>query len=120
MEIVYPVGSICVLTTNITPSTLFGFGSWTQIKDRFLLASGNTYVAGTTGGEAVHTLTSNEIPSHNHTTSVTTNGVHTHQIGTDRDVTYNSGGACWSVHDASSGATYINGYTSSAGGIVIL
>ena len=32
----------------------------------FLLASGSQYIAGSTGGEATHTLTVDEIPSHSH------------------------------------------------------
>lgn len=62
---VYPVGSIYMSVNNTNPSTLFG-GTWEQLKDRFLLAAGNTYSAGSTGGEATHTLTVNEMPSHNH------------------------------------------------------
>lgn len=64
---IYPVGSIYMNVTNVNPGTLFG-GSWEQIKDRFLLASGNTYSNGSTGGEATHTLTVNEMPSHKHNT----------------------------------------------------
>ena len=55
---------------SISPQTLFG-GTWTQIKDRFLLACGDTYTNGTTGGEATHKLTVNEMPSHNHSNYVT-------------------------------------------------
>ncbi len=51
--------------TNTNPGTLFG-GTWTQLKDRFLLGAGNTYSNGATGGEASHTLTVDEMPSHNH------------------------------------------------------
>lgn len=32
----------------------------------FLLAAGSQYAAGSTGGEAKHTLTINEMPSHSH------------------------------------------------------
>lgn len=42
-------------------------GTWEQIKDMFLLASGDMYNAGITGGEATHTLTIDEMPSHTHT-----------------------------------------------------
>lgn len=115
LQTVYPVCSIYISTTNTNPSTLFGFGSWEQITDKFLLAAGNTYAAGETGGEASHTLTTSEIPSHKHTGTTSTAGAHTHQIGTDKDVDYLAAGDCWSVHNASSGATYTNGYTTSAG-----
>lgn len=64
---IYPVGAIYMSTTSTNPVTLFGFGTWEQIKDTFLLAAGNTYAAGSTGGEATHTLTTDEMPSHHHT-----------------------------------------------------
>lgn len=61
----YPVGSIYMSVNNTNPGTIFG-GSWTQLKDRFLLGAGDTYSNGSTGGEATHTLTVNEMPSHSH------------------------------------------------------
>lgn len=57
----YPVGSIYMSVNSTDPSTLFG-GSWERIQDRFLLASGSTYGAGSTGGSAKATL-----PAHTHT-----------------------------------------------------
>lgn len=68
LEDVYPVGSIYMSVNSTSPATLFGFGTWEQLKDRFLLAAGDTYSAGSTGGEATHKLTTNEMPSHNHST----------------------------------------------------
>ena len=65
LNLIYPVGSIYMSVSNVSPATFLG-GTWEQIKDRFLLASGTTYAAGATGGEATHTLTKNEIPSHDH------------------------------------------------------
>ena len=61
----YPVGSIYLSVNSTNPGTIFG-GTWEQIKDRFLLACGSTYSNGSTGGEANHKLTINEMPSHNH------------------------------------------------------
>lgn len=46
-----------------SPASIFG-GTWTQIKDRFILAAGDTYAAGSTGGEAAHTLTIPELAAH--------------------------------------------------------
>lgn len=66
LEDVYPVGSIYMSVTSTSPATLFGFGTWQQIKDTFLLSAGDTYTAGSTGGEATHTLTVDEMPSHSH------------------------------------------------------
>ena len=47
----YPVGSIYLSTSSTNPAQLFG-GTWEQIKDVFLLAAGDTYTAGSTGGSA--------------------------------------------------------------------
>ena len=65
-QLVYPVGAIYMSTVATNPKTLFGFGTWEQIKDTFLLAAGSTYNAGSTGGEAAVTLTTKQIPPHNH------------------------------------------------------
>lgn len=64
----HPIGSIYLSVSETNPSTLFG-GKWEQIQDRFLLAAGSTYSAGETGGEATHTLSVNEMPSHRHAPS---------------------------------------------------
>ena len=65
-NLMHPVGSIYITTELVNPSTLFGIGTWEQIKDTFLLAAGDTYLAGQTGGEATHTLTVDEMPEHSH------------------------------------------------------
>lgn len=70
LDQIYPVGAIYMSTTSTDPGTLFG-GTWTQIKDKFLLSAGDTYTAGDTGGEATHTLTKDEMPSHDHSYPVT-------------------------------------------------
>jgi hypothetical protein len=72
LNFIYPVGSIYISVNTTSPATLFG-GTWEQIKDRFLLSSGDTYASGTTGGEATHTLTINEIPSHSHAYTIPSN-----------------------------------------------
>jgi microcystin-dependent protein len=48
---------------DTSPDFLFG-GEWERIKDTFLLACSGTYPAGSTGGEAEHTLSLEEMPSH--------------------------------------------------------
>lgn len=54
---VYPVGALYLSTVSTSPATLFG-GTWTVIQNRFLVATGSTYSAGTTGGSDSHTHTS--------------------------------------------------------------
>lgn len=63
---IYPIGSIYMSVNATSPSALFG-GTWVKIEGRFLLGSGGSYSLGATGGEAQHTLTIGEMPSHNHT-----------------------------------------------------
>lgn len=59
-------GSDIDLTTPEKVAAHFGFGTWEQIKDRFLLSAGDDYAAGEIGGEAEHTLTIDEMPAHRH------------------------------------------------------
>lgn len=61
----YPVGAIYLSVTDVNPASLFG-GTWERIGGRFLLGADSTYAAGSTGGEAAHTLTIDEMPRHNH------------------------------------------------------
>ena len=57
---------ICCIAYMILCFVFLSKNSWKQIKDRFLLATGDTYTNGATGGEASHTLTVNEMPVPNH------------------------------------------------------
>lgn len=45
LNLVYPVGSIYWSSNNTNPATLFG-GTWQQIKDRFVLAAGDSILMG--------------------------------------------------------------------------
>jgi len=74
IDLIYPVGSIYMSVNDISPSVVIG-GEWEKIEGRFLLGSSVDYpltveVEGeevqNTGGEATHTLTINEMPSHDH------------------------------------------------------
>ena len=74
---VYPVGSIYLTTAATSPADLFG-GTWVQIKDKFLLAVGDTYKpVKSTGGQV--SLTANNLPNHTHTMG-TESSDHSHQV----------------------------------------
>ena len=70
---IYPVGSIYMSVNSTNPANLFG-GTWTQLKDRFLLGAGSTYTNGSTGGSATQKLSVANLPSHTHPQYVATNG----------------------------------------------
>lgn len=54
VDLVYPIGSIYMSVNSSSPVVLFG-GTWERIQDTFLLAAGNTYSGGGTGGAEKHT-----------------------------------------------------------------
>lgn len=65
LDMIYPIGSLYWSSNSTDPGTLFG-GTWTQIKDTFVWAKGDSDTVNATGGEKTHTLTESEMPSHSH------------------------------------------------------
>lgn len=82
LDFFYPVGSIYTSTKATSPATLFG-GTWETIEGRFLLGASqwNGYPLGSTGGEATHMLTTEEMPAHKH-------GVHFYTAQTEASGDY--------------------------------
>ena len=60
----YPVGSIYLSFQNTNPKNILGFGTWEQIKDRFLYPSSGE--ANKTGGSNSYSLTVGQLPGHGH------------------------------------------------------
>lgn len=125
LDTIYPVGSIYMSVNAVNPSILFG-GVWEQIKDRFLLAAGDTYSNASTGGEATHLLTGAESGQKEFTIS---GGSHIHSglrrsvFGSGSTVGFVSGAATQSDvsaaqvtvnSDASTGATGTHTHSVSA------
>lgn len=79
----HPVGSIYESTVSTSPATLFG-GTWEAMDAGRVLvaqgkaATGTTFTAGDIGGEETHTLTTSEMPAHDHTMSSA--GEHYHEF----------------------------------------
>lgn len=63
LNAVYPIG---VIVCGAKPTV----GTWEKVEGRFLLGSSSSHEADSTGGEETHELTTNEMPSHNHTTQL--------------------------------------------------
>ena len=69
----HPVGSYYTSDKDTEPAEIFGFGTWERVKGVFLLcADDKTYLAGSEGGEAEHTLTLAESVKHGHNVFVYT------------------------------------------------
>ena len=67
-----PVGSLYWTSSTENPATTFGGGTWVQIKDKFVLAAGDTYTNGGTGGAATVAITMAQMPRHTHNGTATT------------------------------------------------
>lgn len=76
---VYPVGARIEFETDTDPNTLYPWQTWVQRKGEFAYAYDDSHAIGTTGGEATHTLSASEMPSHSHIYSNAT-GVQGHVL----------------------------------------
>lgn len=110
----FPIGAIYLTAGNTNPGTFLG-GTWAQIaQGRTLIGVGtldtDTYAAGATGGAARVTLTTTEMPSHNHGGATGTESAdHTHSGTTASDGahthTASTGTAGAHTHDTSINAS---------------
>ena len=90
---IYPVGSIYISTSSTNPSTIYG-GTWERYgQGKTLVGLNESETEFSTvnkiGGEKTHTLTVNEMPSHNHDFRYSTdNAVTFYNAGVGKDGTY--------------------------------
>ena len=97
---VYPVGAVYMSVNSADPADLFGFGTWERVKDRFLLAAGDAYAAGSTGGEENVALTSAQNGPHSHLIGTAEKGQNVHVTQWDWTVTANQ------IYDAAGFKSY--------------
>ncbi len=93
----HPVGSLYWSSNSTNPGTLFG-GTWVQIKDKFILAAGDTYKNGATGGSADAVVVS-----------------HTHSIPALSGSTNKTGNHIHNLYDYNNGTRYGHGSVLAAG-----
>ena len=99
------VGMIVQSTTLDTEEkviAIYGGTSWSKIEGRFLLGASSDYAVNSIGGEAAHTLTTAEMPSHTHTNT------HRHDVS-EKTVNYSGDHAhhMFNNGDASGAGNYI-------------
>ena len=108
-NVIYPIGSIYMSADPTNPKNLFG-GTWEQIKGRFLLGADATYANGSTGGAATVSLTTANLPAHNHgatTTLSATNFYIRHGAGANTDMV--AQGNSTTIEEGVSSTTWQNG-----------
>ena len=66
---IYPIGSIYIANDNKSPETIFG-GSWVRLSNGLLKATRVETETGTASGTDQITLTTENLPSHDHSTGV--------------------------------------------------
>lgn len=97
IDVIYPIGSIYMSVNSVNPSTLFG-GTWEQIKDTFLLSSGDTYSNGATGGSA-----NAVVVSHTHTQNQ-----HRHELTGSKTSGFSSGNYLRAGYGSATDGQYTN------------
>ena len=65
LDIVYPVGSMYFSVSSVSPVDSVG-GTWVQIQDAVLAASGNSYSGAVNGYHGNKAMTVNQMPTHSH------------------------------------------------------
>ena len=81
LDRVYPVGSIYLSVSNTSPNELFG-GVWEKFSEgKMLIGASDKYPLNSSGGREQITLTTDNLPAHNHTASTNTIGNHNHNRG---------------------------------------
>ncbi|EAY17474.1 hypothetical protein TVAG_494160 [Trichomonas vaginalis G3] len=76
LQTLYPIGSIYTSMNSTNPEVVLGFGTWTQIVDRFLYCANSSKE---TGGSK--TITGENLPAHSHYIDLSTSqaGWHKHR-----------------------------------------
>lgn len=62
------------------PAELYAGTTWAQIKDQAILAAGDTYTLGNSGGSTMATIATANLPAHTHSGSTSSAGAHTHTV----------------------------------------
>ena len=75
-----PVDAVLEMHSGTSPAEIYPDTVWTQLKNCIIIAAGDTFKAGKTGGQAQISLTTSNLAPHTHSGSTSTNGAHTHTI----------------------------------------
>ena len=108
-DITHPVGMYVWLAAETDPATLWG-GTWVrQPEGLTLVSAGDKYPLNSTGGEATHTLTVAEMPSHQHQMVNGNTGGYDYSAWTKSSVVLHDAGAIGWAGNANT--SYVGGGT---------
>lgn len=107
INIIYPVGSVITLTNDTDPNKIYTGTTWVKMDaGRVLVSAGTytegsdtyTYTLGDKGGEAKHQLTTEEMPQHSHSVTISSTNING-KITLDDDLAFKSSSGCFSLGD---------------------
>lgn len=71
MKLVFPIGATYITQDETNPSNILKFGTWERLKGKVCVGldedTDEFNQTGKEGGETKHTITTQEMPKHNHT-----------------------------------------------------
>lgn len=73
-----PVDYVLEVYGDTSPAELYDGTVWMPLHDCIIMAAGDTFAAGTTGGSATATLTTDNLPAHVHSGTCGSAGGHSH------------------------------------------
>ena len=118
LQRVYPIGSLYISESTVSPATLFGFGRWEKIEDRFLIGAGKNMPIKSKGGSTTHTHGSRDGRNGNLSAAIGAVNGNTNAIGykAANDTDLNAlGNATFVVSGAGQGFTGWNHFTAVVG-----
>lgn len=79
LDIIYPVGSMYFSTSDVSPASTVG-GTWEQITDAVIAASGSTYSSAVANYGGSKAIANYQMPEHRHTGITNSDGNHYHNV----------------------------------------
>ena len=118
LQRVYPIGSFYISESTVSPATLFGFGRWEKIEDRFLIGAGKNMPIKSSGGSKTHAHGNRDGRNGNMAAAIGAVNGNTNAIGykAANDTDLNAlGNATYVVSGAGQGFTGWNHFTAVVG-----
>ncbi len=80
-----PVDYVLEVYGDTSPAAMYDGTVWMPLRDCIIMAAGDIFAPGTTGGSTTVTLTTAEMPNHAHAGSTSGTGAHTHTAKVGRN-----------------------------------